>query len=194
MTEAGASTPESRRGRRLLSFISIAYALAIALPLYSIVNLIVLARTRRFDRYVAALLISGVVFVPVATFIGGGITGPTSGMIFGFLAPAYAIVALGPRRATRWFLVYVGLVLVMVLIDPIARANTPQAPYESVLLGQVVNAMIPLSIAFLLLRYTDVQRRLAEARVDALLTNAIPPTIATRLKRGETRIADSYPE
>ncbi len=39
-----------------------------------------------------------------------------------------------------------------------------------------------------------MRRQLAEARADSLLTNAIPPTIAARLKRGETRIADSYPE
>jgi adenylate cyclase len=47
---------------------------------------------------------------------------------------------------------------------------------------------------FLLLRYTDIRRRRAEARVDELLTNAIPGTIAARLKRGERRIAEAYTE
>jgi class 3 adenylate cyclase len=47
---------------------------------------------------------------------------------------------------------------------------------------------------FVLLRYTDVRRRAAEARADELLTNAIPASIAARLKRGEHRMAEAYPE
>ncbi len=170
------------------------YLLAIGLPLFSIGNLVLLARTRRFERYVTLMLASGVVFVPIASFVGGGITGSTNGMIFGFLAPAYAMMALGPRRATAWFFAYVAVVVVMILIDPIAKASAPEPPYQFVILGQIINAVVPLTIVFFLLRYTDIQRRRAEERVDALLTNAIPPTIATRLKRGESRIADSYPE
>ena len=42
--------------------------------------------------------------------------------------------------------------------------------------------------------YTDLRRRTAEARSEELLTNAIPASIATRLKRGEDRIAESYPD
>ncbi len=57
-----------------------------------------------------------------------------------------------------------------------------------------MNVLLPLSIVFVLLRYTDLRRRAAEARADELLLNAIPPSIATRLKHGEDRIAESYPE
>ncbi|HEY8438405.1 MAG TPA: adenylate/guanylate cyclase domain-containing protein, partial [Candidatus Limnocylindrales bacterium] len=41
-------------------------------------------------------------------------------------------------------------------------------------------------------RFTDIRRLAAEARVDELLTNAIPPAIAARLRRGERRIAEAY--
>ena len=74
---------------------------AIGLAAYALVNLLVLARTRAFDRYVVALIAGGVVFVPAATFLGGGITGSSPGLVWGFLVPAYAIMALGPRRAGR---------------------------------------------------------------------------------------------
>jgi adenylate cyclase len=40
---------------------------------------------------------------------------------------------------------------------------------------------------------TDMRRLAAEARVDELLTNAIPSVIAKRLRHGERRIADAYP-
>jgi class 3 adenylate cyclase len=45
-----------------------------------------------------------------------------------------------------------------------------------------------------MLRHTDIRRREAQALADDLLTNAIPISIAARLKHGERRIAEVYPE
>lgn len=171
----------------------VSWLLAVGLSAFSAVNLVRLARTREFERFVLALISVGVVFVPAATFVGGGITGSSSGLVWGFLIPGYAILALGPRRATRWFAVYLAMVGLMVAVDPIVRAAVPPTPYALQLIGSVQNAVLPLAITFLLLRYTDVQRLAAEARADELLTNAIPATIAARLRRGERRIAESYP-
>jgi len=124
----------------------------------------------------------------------GGITGASSGVVFGFLIPAYAIMALGPQRATWWFVAFVVMTVVMVAADPLVRDIVGPQPYERQLVGLALNAILPLTIIFLLLRYTDLRRRHAEARADELLTNAIPKTIAARLRRGESRIAESYPE
>ena len=173
---------------------TLAIVAGVALSLYAASNLAVLVRTRNFERYVVALIASGVVFVPVGTFLGGGITGSSEGMVWAFLIPAYAIMALGPRRATPWFVAFLATIVVMVVVDPLIHEAVPRPPYMLVLLGLVQNTVVPLTIAFLLLRYTDTRRRLAEAQVDELLTNAIPPAIASRLKRGERRIAESYPE
>jgi class 3 adenylate cyclase len=171
----------------------VSFALGASLGVFSIGNLVVLARTRDLDRFVRVLISSGLVFVPLATVLGGGLLGNTTGLVWGFLVPAYAIMALGPRRATPWFLAYLGIVVLMVALDPLARERAPEAPYLYRLLAQVQNAVLPLAIVFLLLRYTDVRRRAAEARVEELLTNAIPTVIASRLRRGERRIADAYP-
>ena len=171
----------------------IAWVIGISLSAFSLANLVVLAMTGVFERFVVALLVAGVVFVPAADFLGGGITGPSTGLVWAFLVPGYAILALGPRRAARWFVVYLVLVAVMVAVDPLARARAGPSPYPLTLLGQVQNTVMPLAITFLLLRYTDVRRLAAEARVDELLTNAIPAAIAARLRRGERRIADAYP-
>ena len=172
----------------------LAVAFGGALSLYSAINLGVLVRTRAFERYVIALIASGVVFVPVGTFLGGGITGSSVGIVWAFLMPAYAIMALGPRRATPWFVAFLATIGVMVAFDPLIVEASPRPPYLLVLFGLVQNTVIPLTIAFVLLRYTDMRRRAAEARVDELLTNAIPRSIAARLKRGERRIAESHPE
>jgi guanylate cyclase len=171
----------------------ISFILGAGLAAFTLANLIVLAGSRRLDRYVRALIAAGLVFVPMATILGGGVLGSTTGLVWGFLVPAYAIMALGPGRATPWFVGYLGIVAVMVAIDPLVRERVPEAPYVYRLVAQVQNTVLPLGIVFLLLRYTDVRRRAAEGRVHELLTNAIPAAIATRLTRGERRIAEAYP-
>jgi len=172
----------------------IAWPVAVALSGFSVGNLLVLARTRRFDRYVVALLTIGVVFVPVANVLGGGVTGATMGLVWAFMASAYAILALGPARATPWFFAFVVSFAGMLAIDPLVVSVVPAPPYLVRLASYVPNIALPLTITFLLFRYTDVRRREAEARTDELLTNAIPAPIAARLRRGEQRIAESYPE
>ena len=167
--------------------------LAIGLSLYSASNLLIVARTRRFARYVTALIASGPVFVFCTNAIAGGVTTSGAAWVWAFLTPAYGILALGPRRATPWHAVFIGTLLVSVALDPIIRTWFAPPPYVVQLVYYVQNVAVPLTITFLLFRYTDVRRRAAEARSDELLTNAIPRTIADRLRRGETRIADAYP-
>ena len=170
------------------------WALAFGLSTFAVANVIVLARSRNFERFVVALIAAGAAFVPTATFLTGGVTGPGSGLVWAFLIPAYAMLALGPKRSVRWFAAYLALVVIMVVLDPIARSLFQPPPNEILVFGIVFNAVVPLSIVFALLLYTDTRRIAAEARADELLTNAIPRPIANRLRRGERRIAQRYPE
>ena len=117
-----------------------------------------------------------------------------SGLVWAFTVPALPILTLGPHRATPWFVVFLGIIGFSVLIDPWVRATFPPPSYAAQLFGAVVNTAAPLATVYVLLRYTDIRRRAAEARSDELLTNAIPASIARRLRRGETRIAESDPE
>jgi adenylate cyclase len=171
----------------------IATILALGLSAYSAGNLVVLERTKRFERYVIALIASGPVFVFAANALSGGILGGGAGWVWGFLTPAYAILALGPRRATPWLFVFLGSLLLAVALDPIVRTWADAPPYPVLLFYYAQNLGVPLTITFLLLRYTDLRRRAAEERSDALLTNAIPRSIAERLRHGESRIAETYP-
>lgn len=168
--------------------------LAVALSAFSLLNLAVLASSRRFDRYVVALIAAGTIWSPLAHLVGGGITGTTPGLVWAFLVPAYAILSLGPRRAMPWFAAFAVSVVGLAVADPWARATFGEGAYAFRVLGWTTNVLLPLAIVFVLLRYTDLRRRTAEARVDELLSNAIPASIATRLKRGEDRIAETYAE
>ena len=171
-----------------------ALPLALVLSAYSATNLVVLARTKRFERFVVALIATGPVFVLAATAVSGGVLTGSSGLVWAFLVPGYAILALGPRRSTPWYFAFIGTVVIGVATDPLMRQAFSPPPYAQQLIFTAQNVGAPLTIAYLLLRYTDVRRREAEARSDELLTNAIPPSIARRLKHGESRIAEEYPE
>ncbi len=171
----------------------VGWVVTVTMTLISAVNLVVLARTRRFDRYVVVLILSVMVlpvFVEVAL---GGVAGSSASIVFAFLGPVYATLALGPRRATPWFVLFLAIVLVVVVLDPLLSSRIEPQPYPMRLAFYAANLGIPLGLTFALLRYTDLRRRRAEARADELLTNAIPASIAARLKRGEERIAEAYP-
>jgi len=171
----------------------IAWLMTAAFSAFSAANLALLARSRRFERYVVGFLILGPLFVLVANVLGGGVTTSSAGLVWAFLGPAYALLALGPHRATPWYFVFLGAVLLAVMTDPLVRGLVAPPPYAVQLGFYAQNVAVPLTIAFLLLRYTDLRRRAAEARSEELLTNAIPASIAARLKHGEERIAERYP-
>jgi guanylate cyclase len=124
----------------------------------------------------------------------GGLGGSSAAIVFAFLGPVFALLALGPRRATAWFVAFLAVVIGVILVDPVVSSRIPPQPYPLRLIWYAANLFVPLGITFALLRYTDVRRRRAEARSEELLTNAIPAAIAVRLKRGEGRIAESYPD
>jgi adenylate cyclase len=172
----------------------IGWVLAAGLAIFSAANLMVLYRTERFERYVLTLAGVGSVFVVLTNILAGGVTSDSAGFVWSFLAPAYVLLALGPRRATPFLGVFLATLIVSSALDPIIRTWFEPPPYGVQVFFYVQNVGVPLTIVFLLLRYTDIRRRAAEARSDELLTNAIPPSIATRLRHGEERIAESYPE
>ena len=171
----------------------VGWVIALGLSLWSAGNLVVLARTKRFERYVVALIAIGSPFTLFASVLAGGVTHNGGGLVWAFLGPAYALLALGPRRATPWFFVFLATLLFAVVVDPILSPMFAPPPYPVQLVFYLQNIGAPLTVIFLLLRYVDIRRRAAEARSDELLTNAIPTSIATRLKHGESRIAESYP-
>jgi len=171
----------------------LSWAVAVTMPLVSAVNLLVLARTRRFDRYVVVLILSVMLVAAFVEVALGGLAGASAAYVFAFLGPVYAILALGPRRATAWFIFFLVILVGLILIDPLVSSRIEPQPYPLRLIWYVANLGVPLGITFAMLRYTDLQRRQAEARSEELLTNAIPTSIATRLKHGEQRIAESYP-
>jgi adenylate cyclase len=172
----------------------LSWFLATAMPLVSALNLLLLARTRQFERYVNILIVSVLLFPAFVEVMLGGLAGSSAAIVFAFLGPVFALLALGPRRATAWFGAFLAVVVAVILVDPFVSSRIEPQPYQMRLVWYAANLAIPLGITFAMLRNTDIRRRRAEARSEELLTNAIPISIAARLKGGEKRIAQSYPE
>jgi adenylate cyclase len=171
----------------------VAVPLGLSLSLICIANLVVLARTHRFDRYVIVLISAGTVFTVLAIVMAGGVAASGSAMLWAFLVPVYSMLALGPRRATVWFAVFLAALLLIVLVDPIVSQAIAPFPYPIRLVSFTFNIAGPATIIFLLFRYSDLRRREAQALSDELLYNAIPISIAAQLKHGSERIAHAYP-
>ena len=172
----------------------LSWFVATTMPLVSGINLIVLARTKRLERYVKVLILMVLAFSALIEVSLGGLGGSSAALVFAFLAPVLALLGLGPGRATAWFLTFTVVVIGVILLDPLVSSRIPAQPYPQRLVWYAANLLVPLGFTFALLRYTDVRRRRAEARSQELLTNAIPASIASRLQRGEERIAEAYPE
>ena len=171
----------------------VAVPLGLSLSLICGVNLVVLARSHRFERYIIVLLSAGTVFTLLATVMAGGVAAAGSSLLWVFLGPVYSMLALGPRRATIWFATFLAALLLIVVLDPLVSQAVRPFPYPIRLSSFMLNMAGPGTIIFLLFRFSDLRRREAQARSDELLFNAIPISIAARLKHGDERIADTYP-
>ncbi len=172
------------------TFLTVVAALAIAMAMAG--NLILLARTRRFTRFVIVSLLAGAAYTLFADTAEGGLAASGGCVVWALLIPVFAILFLGPRQAIPWYGLFVGVLVTIILIDPLVSARPAPAPYWIQLTYWFENIAVPGTIIFLLLRYTDIRRLGAQARSDELLTNAIPASIAARLKHGEQRIAERY--
>jgi len=174
--------------------LALGWAMALTMAPVCALNLVILARTKRFERYAVVLILVLTLFPAFVDLALGGMVASSGGYVFAFAAPLFAILALGPGRAVAWLLLYLVVLLGLILVDPIISRAIDLQPYPLRLIFFASNFSVPLIIIFFLLRYSDLRRREAQALADDLLTNAIPSSIAARLKRGELRIAEVYPE
>ena len=77
------------------------------------------------------------IFPAVRHLRSAGWGDPSGGFIFAFVGPLFALLALGPARATAWLFVYLASSLGLILVDPIISSAIPLQPYGSapILLG-----------------------------------------------------------
>jgi hypothetical protein len=137
---------------------------AVAMPLISAANLLVLASTRRFNRYVAVLLVMVLILPVVVEVALGGLAGSSGAIVFAFLSPVLALLALGPRSATAWFVAYVAVVIGVIVLDPVLSSTIEPQPYPLRLIWYAANLIVPLGLTLrdaALYRHPSTARRAA---------------------------------
>ena len=176
-----------------LFYLAFGEPLAAAIPLgYSVLSAISIAvfalrREFRVLRAVELLLILALPFVLQETL--GGFVPSSAVILWSMLCPFGALVFSSVRAASRWFGLFVVLVVGSALFQ--FRTSNSLRP-ELVTLLFVLNVSVVASIVFVLLASFVRQIETEHARAESLLLNVLPKAIARRLKAGPGIIADAY--
>jgi adenylate cyclase len=185
-------------GLWLSALIPFAYQLA------SVASIAAFARTKRY-RFFRASQLSMMLVLPFVLQWSLGGFGPSSAVaLWALMAPLGALVFLGLRRASPWFMAFVALVAISGLID--AWLTEADVPGWIVIAFFVLNVLGVSTTVYLLLQYfmrarERILARLEEQHValqaeqeksERLLLNVLPVPIAARLKESPEVIADGF--
>ena len=174
-------------GELLAGSIPIGYSL---ISLFMIVNFAVTRRYRlfRFSQIFLILILPFLLMFTVGGFVNSG-----GVILWSLLSPIGALLFDEPRRAHRWLVAYLALV---VLSGPI-QAYAPHAqplPQSMITFFFVINISAVSIITIVLLAYFVGQRNIFQEKSENLLYNILPREIAAILRDDNRTIADHFSE
>jgi guanylate cyclase len=163
----------------------------------SVINISVFARTKRYRFFRLSELALSLLLPFILQLSLGGFV-PSSGVIlWSFTAPLGALLFYGRREALPWLIAFALTVGLAAALDPALANKTAQIPRSINILFFALNVLGVTGTGYVLLQYFVQEReRYAEAleferqRSEQLLLNVLPQPIASRLKAGESLIAD----
>jgi guanylate cyclase len=156
----------------------------------TVLSLVRLARTRRFEAFRNLQLILYLALPLLLQWTLGGFVPSSAVLLWALISPLAAVVLV--KRPLRWFVAYLVLLAVSALLEP---ALTPaRLPGWIAISFFVLNVGGVSAVAFFLLRYFTRGLALERARSEALLLNVLPAPIGRRLKTGERPLADRFEE
>jgi adenylate cyclase len=185
-----------------LVYIGFGEPLAGAIPLgyglLSFASLAVFAVTRRFVLYRGTHLVSMLVLPFALQLVLGGFLLGSAVLIWSFFAPIGALLVASRRLASLLLAVFVALVVVSVLLEPLLRPSN-NLPQPVIAVFFVLNLGCTASVTFAAMLYFVRQKDRAyallaaeRARSERLLLNVLPGPIADRLKHRAGTIADRF--
>lgn len=186
-----------------LSSLGDEYALIAAVPYFylviSYVSLFVLYRFKRFEYFTFTQLVMLLVMPFFMQWAIGGFTASSGVAIWAILSPVGALMILGTRQSTSWFLLFVGLAFLSWKMNHYFAGNAMPIPANVKDAFFLMNITGTAAIVYGVLRYFQGQKErmmrsleLEQARSEKLLLNILPAPIAARLKDNDMRIADHY--
>ncbi|MEX1157062.1 MAG: adenylate/guanylate cyclase domain-containing protein [Chloroflexota bacterium] len=173
-------------GRPLSAAIPGAYAL------FALASLGYMLRTGRYGSVLASQKLTMFVLPMLLQWTLGGFGQGSAVMLWSFIAVLLVLIADGYRAAWVWFAALVVALVVSALLEPLLLRTVAPLP-EPVRIGFfVINVAGPLFTAMVALVYFLRQRDAATARSEELLLNVLPASVADRLKRGSSMVADRH--
>jgi guanylate cyclase len=161
---------------------------------YSIVSalsVVTFAMTRRYRFFLFSqlLLILLLPFLLMAAL--GGFVNSSAVILWAFICPVGALLFDEPRNAPRWFLAFVGLVILSGFLQPYVRLANNLSP-TLVVSFFVMNISGVCVIVFVLVAHFVSQKNIFQEKAETLLLNVLPKEIAAILKNESRIIADHY--
>ena len=186
-----------------LSGLGEGYAFIAAVPYFYLVvsyfSLFLFYRFKRFEYFTFTQLVMLLVMPFFMQWAIGGFAASSGVAIWAILRPVGALMILGTRQSTPWFLLFLGLAFVSWKLNPYFAGNAMPIPTSVKDTFFLMNITGTASILYGVLRYFQAQKErvmhsleLEQARSEKLLLNILPAPIAKRLKDNDMRIADHY--
>ena len=160
---------------------------------FSMLSVVMFALTRRygFFRFSQLLLILLLPFFLMVAL--GGFINSSAVILWAFICPLGALLFDEPRNAPRWFVAFMGVVVLSGVIQPYVRlANNLSTP--TIITFFVMNLIGVCTFVFILVSYFVGQKNFFQEKAETLLLNVLPKEIAQILKYENRTIADHYDE
>jgi adenylate cyclase len=186
-----------------LSGLGEGYAVMAAVPyayiIVSYVSLLIFYRSKKFEYLTFTQLVMLLVMPFFMQWAIGGYEASSGIAIWSILSPIGALMILGTRQSTPWFILFGLLAGLSWKLNYMFVGNSLPIPQHIKDTFFLMNIMGVACILYAVMRFFQSQKErtlhelsLEQARSEKLLLNVLPKSIANRLKDNDMRIADSH--
>lgn len=186
-----------------LSGLGDGYALIALFPylyiIFSYISLWFLYRYKKFEYLTFTQLIMLLVMPFFMQWVMGGYEASSGIAIWAILSPIGALMILGARQSTSWFLLFMALSATFWYLNDQFVGNSLPIPKDVKDAFFLTNMMGTTCLLYAVMRYFQSQKErtlqalvVEQSRSERLLLNVLPQSIANRLKDNNVRIADSH--
>jgi adenylate cyclase len=186
-----------------LSGLGEGYAIMAIVPyvyiIVSYASLLIFYRSKKFEYFTFTQLVMLLVMPFFMQWAIGGYEASSGIAIWAILSPIGALMILGTRQSTPWFILFALLAGLSWKLNYMFAGNSLPIPPHIKDTFFLMNIMGVACILYAVMRYFQSQKErtllelsLEQARSEKLLLNILPKSIANRLKNNDMRIADSH--
>ena len=165
----------------------------------SYASLLVFYRSKKFEYFTFTQLVMLLVMPFFMQWAIGGYAASSGIAIWAILSPIGALMILGTRQSTSWFVLFAGLAALSWELNDRFVGNSLPIPSHIKDTFFLMNIMGTSCILYAVMRYFQSQKErtlqelaLEQGRSEKLLLNILPKSIANRLKNNDMRSADSH--